>query len=685
MRTYLFLAIAGVVVLLAVILITCRAEWQPTPIVVATATAPPRLSVPPTETPLASPDPPTPSSTAIVLPRPTNTSTPDPTPTPTLTTEERLLQAELPVRDLNKLALKFKGAAKSGPEISVPPANNFSLGDLDMFWVSDTTLQDPRQFQVTARLVYMTDHAYWWVQEGFSVPEADLIASAEQFENYTYPTTRSYFGSEWSPGVDNDVRIHILMGDIPGVGGYYASSNEYSLFAEEYSNQREMFLVNLKAIQPGNDRFDGVLAHEFQHMIHWYQDPNEDTWLNEGLSELAQYLNGYDLSSFTDVYLEQPDIQLTAWGLEARTTGVDYGYSFLFSAYFLDKFGPEAVRQLVTHPGNGVTGIERTLQEMGKGLTFDEIFADFIIANYLNDPRLDTGQWGYTLSGFDLPVPSASAQHTTFPIKVSETVNQYGVDYIELISPAETTPTDLMITFDGSTTVALLNNEPRSGRYQWYSNRGDAIDTTLTRAFDLGDLSRATFKFWAWYDIEANWDYAYLTLSTDNGQTWQILPATTTTEANPVGNAYGPGFTGVSGTSPQWLEETADLTPYVGQEVLLRFEYITDDAVNLPGFAIDDISIPELGYFDDAEADGGWVSEGFIRPDNVLLQHFIVQIIEFGPQGQVTVRRMPLDLKNRGDYVMQGFGQEIQRAVLVISARSPVTTNPASYTYTIEP
>jgi hypothetical protein len=123
----------------------------------------------------------------------------------------------------------------------------------------------------------------------------------------------------------------------------------------------------------------------------------------------------------------------------------------------------------------------------------------------------------------------------------------------------------------------------------------------------------------------------------------------------------------------------------VGQEVLLRFEYITDDAVNMPGFAIDDISLPELGYFDDAETDGGWISEGFIRTDNVLLQRFIVQIIEFGPQGQITVKPMPLDSKNQGEYVMQGFGQEIQRAVLVISALSPVTTNPASYTYTIEP
>ncbi len=92
------------------------------------------------------------------------------------------------------------------------------------------------------------------------------------------------------------------MGNIPGVGGYYAASNEYSQFAHEYSNRREMFLINLNALQPGSERFDGLLAHEFQHMIHWNQDPNEDSWLNEGLSELAWYLNGYGLSSFVNLY-----------------------------------------------------------------------------------------------------------------------------------------------------------------------------------------------------------------------------------------------------------------------------------------------------------------------------------------------------------------------------------------------
>jgi hypothetical protein len=227
-----------------------------------------------------------------------------------------------------------------------------------------------------------------------------------------------------------------------------------------------------------------------------------------------------------------------------------------------------------------------------------------------------------------------------------------------------------------------VNNQAHSGRYQWYSNRGDNIDVTLTREFDLSNLSEATLQFWTWYDLETDWDYAYVTISTDEGKTWDILPATSTTNTNPVGQAYGPGFTGMSG----WTQETVELSPYVGQKVLLRFEYITDDAVNLPGFAVDDIAIPQLEYIDDVEqGDGGWIARGFIRTDNLLPQQFTGQIIEFVVDGSLNIAPLALDEANTGQYIIAGLGETIQKAVLIISAQSPVTTVPTQYTYSITP
>ena len=80
-----------------------------------------------------------------------------------------------------------------------------------------------------------------------------------------------------------------------------------------------------------------------------------------------------------------------------------------------------------------------------------------------------------------------------------------------------------------------------------------------------------------------------------------------TTTDNPSGNAYGPGYTG---SSDEWLQESIDLTPFAGGPVLLRFEYVTDDAVYLDGLLIDDLSIPELDL-DLSSTDDDWHADGF--------------------------------------------------------------------------
>jgi hypothetical protein len=154
-----------------------------------------------------------------------------------------------------------------------------------------------------------------------------------------------------------------------------------------------------------------------------------------------------------------------------------------------------------------------------------------------------------------------------------------------------------------------------------------------------------------------------------------------TSSDNPSGNAYGPGYTGLSGG---WLEERLDLTPYAGQQILIRFEYVTDDAVNHPGWTIDDISLPEIGFFDEVESGAnGWQAEGFARIDNILPQKFVVQLIEIGDE--VTVRPLALDETNYGTLKIEGLDQTLEKAVLVVSGISPITTEPASYEYSLKP
>jgi hypothetical protein len=215
----------------------------------------------------------------------------------------------------------------------------------------------------------------------------------------------------------------------------------------------------------------------------------------------------------------------------------------------------------------------------------------------------------------------------------------------------------------------------------WWSNRGDDSDATLTRAFDLRGLDSATLRAWMWYDIEEDWDYAYVEVSLDGGQSWLILSGSATTTSNPNGNSFGAAYTGSSGG---WIEEAFDLSAYAGQEVLVRFEYVTDDAVNRAGWLIDDVRIPELGYEHDAEAGAdGWVSEGFVHSSNWVPQSYLVQLVTLGQQSEVV--RMDLDESQRGRLELRGLGKEIDSALLVISALAPATTQLAHYEYSVQP
>jgi len=606
---------------------------------------------------------------------------------PTLDAESAALLANtMPAADARDLALRFNPDGGDIPIVVNATPPSYKMGDKAQFWVSNSDTQE--HHQVTAELKYMTDHVAMWVEQGVKFNQKDLEASANRFEQKTYPTNREFFGSEWTPGVDNDVRLNILhsrgLGDT--VAGYYSSADEYSRKVNEYSNEREMFYVSADSgnAKPNSEFYDGTLAHEFQHMIHWANDRNEDSWVNEGMSELASYLNHFDPGGSDQAYAENPDTQLNTWSDPSQGNTEHYGASYLFMNYFLDRFGEDLTKAVVASPQNGIAGFDEALQKAGRPERFDDIYADWVSANYLDAPDADSeGRYGY--SDIDVPELAISETHTSFPAEVQAEVSQYGVDYIRLQGDGPIT-----IDFAGQDQVSLVDATPQ-GTYSWWSNRGDQSDSTLTRAFDLRDAKSATLKFSTWYDIEDGWDYAYVEASTDGGQTWKILPGSHTTEKDSTGNSFGPGWTGLSGypsgektegKTPKWIKEQVDLTPYAGKEILLRFEMVTDDAVNRPGQLIDNISIPEIGYKDDGEAGaGGWEAVGWSLTDNSLAQRWLVQLLETSG-GQVTVQRMLVGPDGRGQLTVPNLG-DLDEAMLVISGLTPVTTEPASYSYTI--
>lgn len=533
-------------------------------------------------------------------------------------------------------------------------------------------MESDQRFIISATLLHVSPHAFWYVQEGTTPFSNTIGEAAREFEEKTYPTVTRYFGAPWSD--QEHQRLTILQANIPGVGGYYSGTDNYPPTINPYSNQRPMLYINA-TLRPGSREYQAVLAHEFQHAIHWYADPDEETWVNEGLSELAADLVGYP-SGFVSAFLASPGIQLTQWPQDTEKSAANYGAAYLFMKYLAQHYGGyDTLKRLVAITETGTEGINVFFQGQGFSEDFDQVFARWVVANLVDGLGIEP----YTYPD-DRVQAKVNDEITSFG-QVSGSVNQYAARYYELALPTG----DVAIIFTGTATVNLIPTRPFSGRYIWWSNRGDSIDATLTREVDLRGLSRATLRYRLWYDTEKGWDYAYVLVSQDGGERWNILSGQGATTYDPVGNSFGPGYTGRSTTEGSgWVEDTVDLTPVAGKKVLLRFEYITDEAVNGPGVALDDISIPELSFFDDVEAgDGAWRAEGFVRTDNVLPQGFRVQLVVLTPG--VEVREVALDAENRGRMEIKGLGTAGKRAVLIVSPLAPLTTQPASYQFAVTP
>jgi bacillopeptidase F (M6 metalloprotease family) len=134
-----------------------------------------------------------------------------------------------------------------------------------------------------------------------------------------------------------------------------------------------------------------------------------------------------------------------------------------------------------------------------------------------------------------------------------------------------------------------------------------------------------------------------------------------------------------------WVEEEVDLSAYAGRPILLRFEYVTDDAVNYPGWLIDDVSVAELAYFADFETDvGGWQSEGWLLTDNTLPQGWLVQVIDKG-LFTAEVRELTVGDDGCGQMTLDNVGRSGRHTLLVVSAVAPLTTEEAQYVFDLDP
>ena len=166
---------------------------------------------------------------------------------------------------------------------------------------------------------------------------------------------------------------------------------------------------------------------------------------------------------------------------------------------------------------------------------------------------------------------------------------------------------------------------PHSGANSWWTNNDqDWADVKLSRTLTVPAGSDAKFRFWSNYVIEADWDYDFVEVSTDGGNTWSqqkifnangTLASTDDSYTDPNGRLhdYGDLKYGLTGTSNGWKEFYVNLSSFAGQTIGLRLRHATDEAFLERGAFYDDFSLVVDGttsFTDNTESGAnGWTSQ----------------------------------------------------------------------------
>lgn len=465
-----------------------------------------------------------------------------------------------------------------------------------------------------------------WVQTNLAWPAGDprptpVITCDQvsymlgQFENNIYPTEIAFFGTPDThqgsnallPGMlglpadyyyDAAGRQIVLVSNIRDdnyydptypiyIAGFYSPSfeayfdrNVMSIDSNDWANRTG----------PSGTRpylYEGVFAHEYQHLLHDDYDSDEETFVNEGMAELAEFLTGYGaaLKGHLDAAAANPENSLVVWSdqgdLEILT---DYGQAGLFQFYLMEQFGRPFIQALFHNAANGITGVNTTLQAFGIQKQFGDVFHDWSVALLLDSKTPGGGRYQFKNLEFKLNIGTPAAPN----LQAFDTPGAppWGTDYIWI--PGD--PKKLAkLTFNGLDYSMFPTKWTSDGSFLW-GGTGDLADNWAIFAATGGGALTFDTK----YDIEEYWDFGFVQVSTDGGHTWTSLANDYTISdydpnAHPTVIANLPGLTGSTGGD--WVNMSFDLSAYAGQNILIAFRYVTDWATTEAGWFVDNVYV----------------------------------------------------------------------------------------------
>jgi hypothetical protein len=427
--------------------------------------------------------------------------------------------------------------------------------------------------------------------------------------------------------------------------------------------------------------YEGTFAHEYQHLLEYYEDPDELSWVNEGLSDYAQSLVGYVDTSIppdqaaADSHIKcftgfqppsfgGPENSLTLWQDQgAPEILCDYGAAYSFMMYLFSHYGEDFMSALHRQDGNGLQGLDTVLDQFGSKKSAMDTIHDWAATMAL-DAQLDKGRklTGGNIRDFTAASLSAVINWANPQAYDSPGAPPNGADYVRLRDGSgnplrakdlrsisfkgatSLTPTPVEWTTDttppaGTTAGTTCGSVGAgTGPTALYSGCGENLDRSIVRQVSVPQAG-GQLSFQTLYDTEVGWDYGFAQVSTDGGKTWKSLATEDTTSDHDPGAipAVVDNLPGLTGDSTSWRTEHADLTPYAGKDVLLGFRYITDSGVNEAGFWVRDINVAGTAV---PASLSGWQTISQVNPTPV--SGYTVQLVGYDAKGRSWISRLRL-------------------------------------------
>lgn len=400
--------------------------------------------------------------------------------------------------------------------------------------------------------------------------------------------------------------------------------------------------------------YEGIFAHEYQHLLQYYVDPAEVNFINEGLSDYALTVTGYgdpDRSVFQRKFESHiacyqgygtvttefqpnarpcggPQNSLTIWGDEGTGAEIlaDYGIAWSFLLFLHDRYGPKILEDIHRDKAlQGLDSVVAALQKYGKGAKLTDVLHDFQVMTLVD--KIVSGKQGtvdgiaksrVTSRSLDSSVnllntsayamPGAAPNGADFvPLRADGTGLLEGADLRDLSFTGRRVldPSPMLWTVASRVPILPTLSFPQQ---QGVPPLPDVAPPTLPSSpldnpalFSGNEGSRdASAAFAVTVPADAP-TLSYVTsYSMENGFDYGYTMISTdggrtykslANSATVATTAPAPAGSALTGSSGVPTTITFDLSSYAGQRVILGFRYLSDPLVNQGGWYIDDVKV----------------------------------------------------------------------------------------------